>query len=162
MDSRWRDQWNHVDTVKNPADLGTQGFTYPELMEGDWLQTPLWTKDEDWISHIDQIGLKNVNTRMINLKWPVILECLHFLGHQFQARLLGAIFTIQLSRFFDDASLKSARQIERNVSDRLAENCRFHMLVVIAARIFLQANLFVWRRPSSYIARATWLNFCHF
>ena len=48
------DQGNHIDCVKNPADLRTRGISYPELMESHWLQGLLWLKDEDWILHIDQ------------------------------------------------------------------------------------------------------------
>ena len=31
-DSTTVDQWSHIDGVKNPADLGTRGISYPELM----------------------------------------------------------------------------------------------------------------------------------
>ena len=54
LDSTTVDQWNHINGVKNPADLGTRGISYPELMESDWLQGPHWLKQEDWISLIGQ------------------------------------------------------------------------------------------------------------
>ena len=54
LDSTTVDQWNHIDGVKNPADLGTRGIGYPELMESDWLQGAHWLKQEDWISFIGQ------------------------------------------------------------------------------------------------------------
>ena len=53
-DSTTVDQWNRIDGVKNPADLGRRGISYPELMESDWLQGPHWLKQEDWISPIGQ------------------------------------------------------------------------------------------------------------
>ena len=54
LDFRTVYQWIHVKGVKNPAGLGTRGISYPELIASDWLQGPLWLKDEDWTSHIDQ------------------------------------------------------------------------------------------------------------
>ena len=54
LDSTTVDKWNHIGGVQNPADLATRGISYPEDMESDCLQGPLWLKDEDWISHIGQ------------------------------------------------------------------------------------------------------------
>ena len=54
LNSTTVDQWNHIDGVKNPADLGTRGISYPELMPSDWLQGLHWLKQEDWISLIGQ------------------------------------------------------------------------------------------------------------
>ena len=54
LESTTVDQWNYIDGVKNPADLGTRGISYPELVESDLLQGRHRLKQEDWISLIGQ------------------------------------------------------------------------------------------------------------
>ena len=66
LDSATVGQRNHIEGLRNPADEGTHSISCPELMESDWLQVPLWLKDENWISHIDQ-KLTNEHHKLHNL-----------------------------------------------------------------------------------------------
>ena len=36
------DEWNFVNGLKNPADIGTRGMTISELNDSDWIKGPQW------------------------------------------------------------------------------------------------------------------------
>ena len=43
------DEWNFVNRLKNPADIGTRGMTISELNDSDWIKGPQWlTKSPEY------------------------------------------------------------------------------------------------------------------
>ena len=43
------DEWNFVNGLKNPADIGTRGMTISELNDSDWIKGPQWlTKSPEY------------------------------------------------------------------------------------------------------------------
>ena len=49
LESTSNDQWFHVLSGDNPADIGTRGFTADSLKQSSWVNGPSFLKTSDWL-----------------------------------------------------------------------------------------------------------------
>ena len=47
LDKSDASQWNHVNGINNPADLGTRAIEVDQLKKSEWLTGPAWLKQPD-------------------------------------------------------------------------------------------------------------------
>ena len=42
LDTSTVDEWHHVEGAKNPADLGTRGLSFDDIVNSNWIKGPDW------------------------------------------------------------------------------------------------------------------------
>ena len=79
LDNSTVDQWRHIAGAGNPADLGTRGLSFNELMQSDWINGPDWLKSEineteNWEQEVvvpdrEEVFASNSNENSAPIEW---------------------------------------------------------------------------------------------